>query len=78
MEVDTLCRGVARWDMGWHQVNSQLTLRLGPHLALGESFLTSVFACICILYFKGGKKSVGSETAGEQVAHFAGGYQCYR
>ena len=50
----------------------------GATPCLGESFLVQFFACICILYFKGGKKSVGSETAGGQVVHFAGGYQCYR
>ena len=50
----------------------------GATPSLGESFLVQFFTCICILYFKGGKKSVGSETAAGQVVHFAGGYQCNR
>ena len=50
----------------------------GATPSLGESFLVQFFACICFLYFKGNKKSVGSETAGGQVVHFAGGYQCYK
>ena len=66
--------------MGYGLAPSQQSADTGTGAtpSLGESFLVQFFTCNFILYFKGGKKSVGSETPRGQVAHFAWGYQCNR